>query len=232
MPQAASRQSGLSGSALSSMGDRVSLRDRATEVIRDALVSGELAPGEVCTAPLLAKSLGISATPVREAMIDLAREGLVEPLRNRGYRVLGISDRDLDELTELRALIEVPTMARVADRAAREQLDELRPLAEELNRTAESGAIREFVAADTQFHLRLLGLAGNSHLVETVRDLRGRTRLWGLAQLAESGRLVATAREHGELLDLLAEGNREGAMDLMARHIGHVRGVWAGRPET
>ncbi|MHA7222383.1 GntR family transcriptional regulator [Arthrobacter sp. RHLT1-20] len=215
--------------ALRVLGNRDSLRERAIESLRDALIAGDLVPGEVYSAPALAEMLGVSATPVREAMIDLAREGLVDVLRNKGYRAVGFSDRDLDELTELRALIEVPTMGKVAELADPADVEALRPLADELNATAAAGEIREFVRIDMEFHLRLLAMAGNRHLVEEVHRLRTRSRLRGLAELAASGQLVTTANEHAQLLDLLIARDKTGVEQLMARHIGHIRGIWAGQ---
>lgn len=220
------------GSAsLGLLGGRVSLRSRVKDALRESMIAGDMEPGKVYSAPTLAEMLGVSATPVREAMIDLEREGLVTPLRNKGYRVVAISDKDLDDLTELRALIEVPTVAKIARMAEPERIETLRPLAEELNRTAEAGALREFVRADMEFHLELLAIAGNLQIIEDARRLRSMSRLSGLAELAESGRLSATAREHGELLDLLLVRDVAGAEELMQRHIGHVRGVWAGFSE-
>ncbi|GAA0199332.1 GntR family transcriptional regulator [Glutamicibacter creatinolyticus] len=216
---------------LSGRGGAVSLRQQVSDAVRDALVAGTLVPGQVYSAPALAEMLGVSPTPVREAMIDIAREGLVEALRNKGYRIVGFSDRDLDELAELRALIEVPTMAQVALHARAEDLEQLRPLTTTLNSTAERGQLREFIAVDTEFHLRALALAGNRHLVDNVRQLRSRARLSGLAQLAEAGQLVNTAREHGQLLDLMIAQDAGAVAELMRRHIGHTRGVWAGRGE-
>src|SRR4051812_40547668 len=86
------------------------LRDQVANALRAALIAGELRPGEVYSAPALAAEYGVSATPVREAMLDLAREGLVEAVRNKGFRITEMTERDLDEFTEIRALIEIPTV--------------------------------------------------------------------------------------------------------------------------
>ncbi|WP_166791380.1 GntR family transcriptional regulator [Cryobacterium sp. Hh7] len=207
---------------------RVSLRARVTEALRESLVAGEMQPGRIYSAPNLAEMLGVSATPVREAMIDLAREGLVEPIRNKGYFVVKLRDEDLDDLTALRALIEVPTIATVATLITSDQIVALRPLARQLNSTAISGDLIDFIRTDTTFHLQLLAIAGNRQIVEEVRRLRNLSRLYGLGSLAESGELIATAQEHTELLDLLEEHDVQGSQDLMNRHLGHIRGVWAG----
>lgn len=203
------------------------LRDQVAHALRAALISGELQPGRVYSAPALAADFGISATPVREAMLDLAREGLVEPVRNKGFRVTGVSERDLDQYSELRALIEVPTVGAVTRSATREQLEALRPVAEEIVVSARGHDLIGYLDADRRFHLSLLGLHGNDRLVETVGDLRKRSRLYGLTALDERGLLIASAREHLELLDLMLAGDAAAAEACMARHLGHVRSLWA-----
>lgn len=213
---------------LPALGARRNLREEITETLRAAVISGELRPGVVYSAPRLAGQFGVSATPVREAMLDLANEGLVDIVRNKGFRVTELSEEDLDELSELRALIEVPTVRRIAAAGVpRDVLDELRTLATEIEAAAARGDLIAHVTADLEFHLLLLAQAGNRRLVETVRSLRARSRLYGLRALADRDALVPSAHEHVELLDLLAAGDASGAEDLMRRHVGHVRGIWA-----
>lgn len=209
------------------VGERQSLREQVADALRAALVTGEMRPGVVYSAPVLAAQFGVSATPVREAMLDLAKEGLVEAVRNKGFRVTELSERDLDELTQIRELIEVPTVAGLAGPAHLASFGRIRPVAEEIVAAAERGDLLAYIDADLRFHVELLSLAGNAHLVEVVRDLRARARLYGLSQLAQRGTLVDSAREHLQLLDLLSAGDAEGARQLMAQHIGKVRGIWA-----
>ncbi|MEV0587723.1 GntR family transcriptional regulator [Nonomuraea sp. NPDC050310] len=209
------------------VGERQSLREQVADALRAALITGEMRPGVVYSAPVLAAQFGVSATPVREAMLDLAKEGLVEAVRNKGFRVTELSERDLDELTQIRELIEVPTVARLADPVHHAAFERIRPIAEEIVAAAERGDLLEYIDADLRFHVELLSLAGNAHLVEVVRDLRSRARLYGLSQLAQQGTLVDSAREHLELLDRLTAGDAEGARQLMGQHIGKVRGIWA-----
>lgn len=216
---------------LSGRGGEVSLRQQVSDEIRDALVAGTLIPGKIYSAPALAEMLGVSPTPVREAMIDIAREGLVEALRNKGYRIKGFSERDIDDLAELRALIEIPAMVSITQHADRSDLELLRPLTQVINETARKGELREFIAADTEFHLRALALFGNWHLVENIRQLRSMARLSGLQELAEAGELLNTALEHEQLLDLMIARDTDAVAELMRLHIGHTRGIWVGRTE-
>jgi DNA-binding GntR family transcriptional regulator len=216
---------------LPSLEERRSIRAEVAHALRAALVSGQMRPGEVYSAPMLAAQFGVSATPVREAMLDLVREGLVTTARNKGFRVRELSDRELDEITEIRRLLEVPSTVKVIGLATPETLKQLRPMALRLIDVAAEKDLIAYVEHDRQFHLGLLSMAGNAHLVSLVGELRSRTRLFGLGRLADSGELASSAREHIEMLDLIAAKDRRGLERLMTRHISHIRGVWAGRDD-
>ncbi|MFF7676156.1 GntR family transcriptional regulator [Actinacidiphila glaucinigra] len=217
------------GPALPTLGGQRSgsYRERVADALRAALVAGELRPGEVHSVPALAGRFGISATPVREALLDLAKEGLLDPVPNKGFRVTAVSDRQLDEYTHIRSLIEIPTVTGLASTADATALEALRPAAEEIVTAAAAGDLIAYVEADRRFHLGLLALAGNEHLVEVVGDLRKRSRLYGLTALAERGLLRTSAEEHLELLDVLLARDGAAVQAVMTRHLGHVRGLWA-----
>jgi DNA-binding GntR family transcriptional regulator len=210
---------------------RPSVRGQVLHALRGALVSGQMTPGRVYSAPALATRFGVSPTPVREAMLALAKEGLVDVVRNKGFRVRPLSDRELDEITEMRLLLEVPTAVRAAAAATPDDVARLRPMADRLVQLAAAKDLIGYVEHDRDFHLELLALAGNEQLVALVGELRARSRLYGLPGLAERGELAVSAAEHGQMLDLVAAGDTDGLAALMRRHIGHVRGSWAGRAE-
>jgi DNA-binding GntR family transcriptional regulator len=206
---------------------RPSLREDVCGALRAALVAGQLRPREMYSAPKLARQFGVSATPVREALLQLVAEGLLEPVRNKGFRVVEISEPDLDEIAALRQLLEVPAVGQLARDGDRARLAGLRERAEEICAAAGDGDVIRYLEADLAFHLGLLAALGNTRLLAMVRDLRAQTRLYGLSRLAHSGQLAASAREHLDLLDLVLAGNPERAEGLMRRHIGHTRGIWA-----
>lgn len=207
--------------------ERESLREQVAGALRAAVVSGEMHPGAIYSAPSLAARFGVSATPVREALLDLTKEGLVESVRNKGFRVTEVTDRQLDEITELRSLIEVPTVTRLAAGIEPHQVEELRPLAHAICEAARADDLIAYIEADRKFHVTLLGLAGNRRLVDFISELRAQTRLYGLAELARQHRLVSSAEEHLEILDALADRDAARTEEVMRRHIGHVRGLWA-----
>ncbi|GAB3329027.1 GntR family transcriptional regulator [Micromonospora halotolerans] len=220
--------------SLPQFGGRPNLRQEIAHILRGAVITGQMRPGVLYSAPTLAEQFGVSATPVREAMLDLANEELVTIVRNKGFRVKELSDRDLDEITSLRTLIEVPTVAEIAraiNEPTRAAVEELRPLAREVERLAETGDLIGYVEVDRRFHLSLLALAGNRHLIDVVGNLRARSRLYGLQGLAERGELGRSAAEHEQIVDLVVAGDAPKVAELMRRHIGHVRGSWAGYHE-
>jgi DNA-binding GntR family transcriptional regulator len=209
----------------------VSLREQIAAALRGSIVSGQMEQGITYSVPTLAERFGVSATPVREAMLDLVKEGLVEPIRNKGFRIVVASDQDLDEVTQLRQLIEPPTVAYVANSICAQSVARLRAMAEEICQRAAAGDIISYLEADRVFHLEILALAGNRRLVESVNLLRAQTRLYGLSRLAAEGTLVTSAAEHLELLDAMEAHDGASAERLARRHIGHVRGLWANRTE-
>lgn len=209
----------------------VSLREQVERALASRIVTGELEPGRVLTVPTLALEFGVSATPVREAMLNLARRGFLSPMRNRGFRVTDVSLDELRHLGEVRMMLEAPPMRALAGNLPQETVEHLHTLADEITRAGREGRLQDYLEADTDFHLTLLERTGNPHLVSLVRELRQQTRLTGLVKLAESEALTASTREHAELVDLLVAGDGAGAEALMRRHIGHIAGLWSGHAE-
>ncbi|OZD18219.1 GntR family transcriptional regulator [Rhodococcus sp. 06-156-3C] len=207
---------------------RASLRDQALAVIREGLVSGALAPGNIYSATALAAELGVSASPVREAMLTLVNQGLMEAVRNRGFRVVPLTDSDLREISQLRSMIEVPATVELA---AHPDLPfhypRFRVIATEIIEAARAGDLIGYLDADRRFHLGLLEVGGNTRLLAIVDQLRDSTRLFGLKRLYESGDLLGSAEEHLSILDALIAQNGALVRELMHRHFDHITGDWA-----
>lgn len=207
--------------------DKVSLREQVTRALRAAIIAGELEPGAVYSAPALGERFGISATPVREAMLDLVRENLVTTVPNKGYRVTVMDESDLDSITDLRMLIEPALTARAALLIPDADLPGLRAVADAIVDGAAAGDLIAYTEADRAFHLKILGYTGNTRATAIVSDLRANTRLYGLAALSAAGLLVESAREHHTIVDAIAARDPELVEDLMRAHISQTRGRWA-----
>ncbi|MEU8761713.1 GntR family transcriptional regulator [Streptomyces sp. NPDC048659] len=198
---------------------RHSVRGQILEALRTALVGGELVPGEVYSAPALGERFGVSATPVREAMQQLATEGAVEVVPNRGFRVTERTPTELAELAEIRALIEVPVMLRLARTVPAARWTELRPLAEATGAAAARGDRAHYAETDRAFHRAVLALAGNRQLLLIADDLHRRSQ-WPLvsAPATTHGELVADAAEHSALLDALIAQDLQVVSSLVREH--------------
>jgi len=144
----------------------------------------------------------------------------VEPLRNRGFRVAEMSDEDLDNIAQIRLLIEVPTISQVASLLTPARFEELAVAAGAIERAAADGDVLQYLDADRRFHVELISAIGNARLTDLVERLRRQARLFGLKDLAKAGRLMASAREHRALLDALRVQDFQAAENLMRAHIG------------
>lgn len=205
----------------------MNLRETVLEQLRTAIITGELAEGELVSAPSLGQALGVSATPIREAMMELAREGLVETVKNKGFRVTGMSSKDLDDLTQIRLLLEPPAMRLVAGNIPEEAYEQIERLADSCIEAAEKEDLSRYLSEDRVFHAVILSHTNNPQLTELATSLRRKTRLYGIGLLAREGRLADSSREHQELVKLLRAGDGEGAEQLLRKHIGHAKDLWA-----
>lgn len=198
---------------------RHSVRGQILDALRTALVDGDLVPGEVYSAPVLGERYGVSATPVREAMQQLAVEGAVEVVPNRGFRVTRRSARELAELAEIRALIEVPVMLRLARTVPADRWRSLRPLAEATVAAAAIGDRAGYAETDRAFHRAVLALAGNEQLLAVADDLHRRSQ-WPLSSGPAPRRadLVADAAEHTALLEALTAQDLTVVQSLVREH--------------
>lgn len=190
--------------------------------LRVAVVSGELAPGTLVSVQSLAVQLGVSRTPVREALIKLAQQGMVRFERNRGVRVLQTSVHDLEEVFTLRLLLEVPATRRAVgllDDAGRRELHEhLRAM----ERAAEAGDEHRLWEHDRRFHRSLVAASGNRRLAEHVDGLRDLVLHRGASTAGVSRSLAEIVAEHAAVLALVDAGDAEGAAAAMRAHLLHT----------
>lgn len=198
---------------------RHSVRGQILDALRAALVDGELVPGQVYSAPVLGARFGVSATPVREAMQQLAAEGAVEVVPNRGFRVSERGPRELAELAEVRALIEVPVMLRLARSVPPDRWCALRPLADATVAAAAVGDRASYAESDRAFHGAVLALSGNEQLVAVADGLHRRSQ-WPLVNSPATRRadLLADASEHTALLDALIAQDLSVVQSLVREH--------------
>jgi len=181
------------------------LYEEVAELLRQRIYSRELAPGSWIDELRIAEELGISRTPMREALKVLATEGLVTMKVRRGAYVTEVSEQDLREVYELLALLESDAAATLCQRVNSEELAELEALHVQLELAARAGTggRERFFELNETFHRRMLELAGNRWRAQTVADLRKVMKLNRQGSLAKSGRIEQSLTEHRAILDAL-----------------------------
>jgi DNA-binding GntR family transcriptional regulator len=204
---------------LSTILNQGSLKERAYEALRTAIVDGVLVAGKLYSVHALADAFSVSRTPVREALIDLASQGMVRFERNRGVRILQTSTHDLQEIWSLRLLLEVPATHRATlqiDDAALAGLREQLTLMEAAAAADDERGVQEH---DKHFHAILLGMSGNQRLADYVGHLRDLIITRGASTAGPRRSLPAIVEEHREILEHVARRDAAAAARSMKTHI-------------
>lgn len=186
---------------------------RVLEIIRTAILSGELAPGSALVEQELAAQLGVSKTPVREALKTLEGTGLVEMAPYRGATVRAVTRADAEAIYDLRLLLEPEAVHRTVAAGA-----DLTGAAESLRRARTAASSAERSLCNREFHRTLYAGCGNALLVSTLDGLRDRTALVSAASWARSSTWEAEAAEHEAILAAATAGDATAARRLTAEH--------------
>lgn len=194
------------------------LREQVLQRVRAEIISGQSVPGTMYSVPTLAASLGVSSTPVREALLELSRGGLVEPMRNRGFKVVEPSLSELRDLFDLREVLELHAAVLVAAHPPRD-LASVRGWADAIAKAVETDDIELYLEADRNYHRDFIAAAGNALLTETVMGLRDKMRLYGIRSRAGLERQQASVPEHYRLIELALAGESAALTTLLRSHI-------------
>lgn len=166
---------------MKTLADESSLTDRVYEELRRAIVAGELRPGSLYSVVEISNQLGVSRTPVREALLRFAANGMVRFERSRGVRILEVSLDDIKEIYGLRLMLEVPSAYRAATAISEEDLAVMTEAFEGMRRACELGDEPLFQRHDPVFHEAILRGAGNQRVVDAVAKTRSQMHARGLS---------------------------------------------------
>lgn len=195
------------------------LYEQVAEQLRQRIFQRELEPGSWIDELKIAEQMGISRTPLREAIKVLAAEGLVTMKVRRGAYVTEMSDKDLRDVYHLLALLESDAAAVVAGRATVQQLQALQTLHEELERSVHDRD--QFFAVNERFHMQLLALADNRWRDQLVADLRKVMKLNRHNSLLKQGRIAESLQEHRTIMQALHARQPETARQALQAHFAH-----------
>jgi DNA-binding GntR family transcriptional regulator len=208
------------------------MRARAYIHIQKMIASRQLTAGSAVSELAIARDLGISRTPIREAIGQLVAEGLLDQVPNRGAAVVQLRRQDIVELYEIREALEVYAVGKaVRNQVSRGDLEKLQQLADsmlalkqELDKSARSALdgqeMHRLASCDLAFHTLLMRIAMNSRILKVVNETRLMIRIFGIHRDGHTAtRIEQIYQHHCEIIESLAHGNRERVMNLVSHHI-------------
>ncbi|HET6829684.1 MAG TPA: GntR family transcriptional regulator [Ramlibacter sp.] len=200
-----------------------SLHDEVAARLRERIFAGEWAPGSFLDEVRLAEDMHISRTPLREALKVLTAEGLVRHEPRRGCFVAEVTEKDLDEIFPVLALLEGRCAYEAAQNASDADLQALEELHQKLSRHAKAKRINEYYEANFAIHEAIIMLADNRWLAQVIGDLRKILKLARLQQLHAPGRLEQSLSEHLAVFAALKARDSDGAEAAMRTHLNRQR---------
>jgi DNA-binding GntR family transcriptional regulator len=206
--------------------DLSNLSERVYELVKARILKRELAPGQSLVIADLAAQLGVSTTPVRDALKRLEVEGLAVIAPRRGCSVAVLTPRDIEELIQIRTIVESAAAEATAASVSDEQIQQLRSLLERLERVTDGQRFTDYVAAvelDFQFHLAIVEWVGNSRLVDLFSKLRVHRRMAPELYDPDYQRAQRDLEEHRRILEAFRRRDREAAKRAICEHLERVK---------
>jgi DNA-binding GntR family transcriptional regulator len=194
------------------------LRAQILARVRSDIIAGRTTPGTVLSVPSLSTELGVSTTPVREALLDLARDGLITPMRNRGFRVEAMTVAAMENLFDMRVLLESHALVTVARMRLTDTV-ELTRLADAVGEAVQAEDMTGYLTTDRAFHRALVERANNPLLTKMVMQLRDDMRLYGIDSTEGRKRQKLSVKEHYQMIELAKNANTAGIAKLITHHI-------------
>ena len=193
------------------------LREKILETIREAILKGNLKPGEKVAEPELAERFGISRTPIREAFRQLESEGYLTVIPRKGAVVAALSERDVEEFYAIKSILEGYAAELATDKLTDKELEKLEAINERLRQLAADGDVKSFFRIHNEFHDTFIKAADNSKLFEMIQQLGMKFNRLRIASLSVPGRMDFSVDEHDKLLEAFRQRDGRAAEELVKK---------------
>lgn len=196
-----------------------SLKEKAYETLREMILMGELPQGKIQNEKKLAEALGVSRTPIREALLELSREGIVKFIPNKGIVIQELTTSQVKEVFEIRQIIEchiVLVVAKILTSSDKKILENILKKQETMARNKDNAG---FIEADRNFHLFLSLKMKNEKLEAILQNLRDQIQLMGIYAISRALRIKNVLEEHKNIMSALIDGNGKRAKAEMEKHL-------------
>lgn len=201
------------------MNEYLPLRDVVFNTLRQAILRGELKPGERLMEIQLANKLGVSRTPIREAIRKLELEGLVLMIPRKGAEVADITEKSLLDVLEVRRALEELSVQLACDRITKEEIQELHTAAEGFKKTLKSKDVTEIAEADVKFHDVIYLATKNPKLIQLLNNLREQMYRYRVEYLKNEEVFPQLIQEHEDLIEQICKRQKEKAAEIICKHI-------------
>ena len=201
------------------MNEYLPLRDVVFNTLRKVILRGELKPGERLMEIQLANKLGVSRTPIREAIRKLELEGLVLMIPRKGAEVAQITEKNMQDVLEVRKALEELSVQLACERITPEQVEEMKMAAEDFRKVLKSGDVTKIAEADVKFHDIIFAATNNQRLITLLNNLREQMYRFRVEYLKQKECYPQLLEEHDKLIALISGGEVEEACELMGCHI-------------
>lgn len=191
----------------------------ALKSLRDSILSGKLVPNETYNEIALAKKLGISRTPVREALLELSSQGLITFLPRVGVRINHFTEQDVKEIFELRKAIELFAVAKVSKDFLNHDFASLEATLQSQREAIKKENFLAFLNVDREFHLTFTRLTNNKRLLTTLENIRDMIQVMSVRALAIEIRAKEVVEEHEKVIEAVKKGLSEKAVQEMEKHL-------------
>jgi DNA-binding GntR family transcriptional regulator len=195
------------------------LRDVVFNFLREAILSGELMPGERLMENQLAERIGVSRTPIREAIRKLELEGLVEMVPRKGAQVASMTKKGIKDVLEVRSALEELAVRLACERIVDEQILELKAVNKEFSSAVENRDIQVMVDKDVEFHDIIFKVADNNKLTQIISNLREQIHRYRIVYLNDKVYLQTIKDEHNEIISAIEKRDAAAAGATIIKHI-------------
>lgn len=203
------------------LNDYKPLREVIFNSLREAIIVGELKPGVRLMEVQLAEKMGVSRTPVREAIRKLELEGLVDMIPRKGAHVADLSVKDIMDVLEVRATLDGLATALAAERITEEELKELKHVNIQFGNYVERENLQGSIRKDVEFHEIIYRSSRNEKLIQIASNLREQVQRFRVIYLKDSGSPRDIIREHQEIIEAVQKKDSEVSRSVAQRHIKH-----------
>ena len=202
---------------------KISQREKTYKAIKQAILSYEVKPGEPLAEEQIANKLGVSRTPVREALKELRKEGLVKIIHRKGAFVAEILSKDVEEIFLLREILECAAVKIAIPRLKEEDLIEMESLFNSISKDIEMKNYKDIFDTDIKLHSLIVDTAGNRRLSKFLNILNGQVHRMRVLSATAPGRLNESLQEHKDILEALKKRDINLAEQRLKQHIRNIK---------